>query len=104
MGDEKQVTKVKLGDTFFVHNNYIKTETCHVAVSNVYWGVGTNISHHYSMFTNWFAAGSFTANEVFVASPNLPPGVYRIVKKTVSFCNGKEHYSLNFDVPVEFTR
>lgn len=104
LGDNKPVGRVKLGQTFYVHNNYIKTETCHVFVSNVYWGVERPIAHHYSMFTNWFNAGTVEADEVFVASDNLPAGKYRIVKKTISFCNGKEHYSLNFDVPVEFTR
>lgn len=102
LGDNKPVTQVNLGQTFFVHNKYVKMDTCHVFVSNVYWGVENHIAHHYSMFTNWFFAGTVEANEVFVASPNLPPGRYRIVKKTVSFCSGKEHYSTNFDIPVEF--
>ncbi len=104
MGDRVAVTQVPLGSTFFVHNRYIKTDTCHVNVSNVYWGLSVNAVHHYSMFVNWFHAGSFEADEMFVATPTLPPGRYKIVKTSVSFCNGREHYSTNFSVEVEFVK
>jgi hypothetical protein len=105
LGDNKPVTKVKLGQTFYVHNVYAKMDTCHVFVSNVYWGETNHIAHHYSMFTNWFPKTErVEANEVFIATPELPPGRYHIVKKTVSFCSGKEHYSTNFDIVVDFVR
>lgn len=104
LGDGVPVDKVKLGSVFYVHTDYVKLDTCHVQVSNVFWGVDSKIAHHYSMFVNWFNAGTFEVNEFFIATPELPPGRYKIVKKTVHMCSGKEHYSTNFSIPVEFVR
>jgi hypothetical protein len=101
-GDGKKVSRAAVGTILFVHNKYIKTETCHGFTSNVFWDHESHVVHHYSMFTNWFAEGEYEADEMFVIPDYLPPGKYHIVKKTVSFCSGKEHYTLNYDIMVEF--
>lgn len=104
LGDGKPVNAVPIGKVFYVHTKYIKTETCSAHVSNVFWDYDTHIVFHYSMFTNWFKAGTYEANEAFPVPDYIPEGNYHVVKKTVSNCNGQEHYSVNFDVVVRFYR
>lgn len=104
MGDNQPVSRAPLGSHIFVHNKYIKTETCHGFTSNVFWGIDNNVVVHYSMFTNWFRAGTYEANEVFTVPDYIPPGRYKVTKKTVSICNGKEHYTTNFELLIEFYR
>lgn len=102
LGDHKPVTRVPLGGNIYIHNVYIKTETCHGFTSNVFWGVDNHVVVHYSMFTNWFKAGHYEAEELYKIPTDLPPGLYKITKKTVSICNGREHYTTNFDIVAEF--
>lgn len=104
LGDGKAVAQVPLGAHMYIHNVYIKTETCHGFTSNVFWGIDNHVVVHYSMFTNWFYAGKYEAEELFTVPDYIPPGRYKIVKRTVSFCNGREHYTTNYEVVVEFTR
>lgn len=102
LGDGVHVTRAPIGSVLYVHNKYIKTETCQGFTSNVFWDMETHVVHHYSMFTNWFAAGTYEADEMFVIPTYMPPGHYHIIKKTVSICNGQEHYTTNYDIVVEF--
>jgi hypothetical protein len=101
-GDGKKTNRIALGSMMFIHNKYIKTETCHGFTSNVFWGIDNKVTVHYSMFTNWFSEGEYEADEMFEINPKIPPGRYNVIKKTVSFCNGKEHYTTNYKVEVEF--
>lgn len=101
-GDGKKTNRIPLGSMMFIHNKYIKTETCHGFTSNVFWGIDNNVTVHYSMFTNWFSEGEYEADEMFEINPKIPPGRYNVIKKTVSFCNGREHYTTNYKVEVEF--
>lgn len=84
-----------------MNNKYIKSETCHVFVTNLLINKTTRVAHHYSMFINWFNAGRYEADEYFEMPENLPPGHYNLIKKTVSFCNGYEHYSTNYDLELD---
>lgn len=103
LGDSNaRVTRAPIGGIIFIHNKYIKTETCHGFTSNVFWDKESHVVHHYSMFTNWFAEGTYEADEIFIIPSYLPPGKYNILKKTVSICNGREHYTINYDIVVEF--
>ncbi|RYF05798.1 MAG: hypothetical protein EOO77_27985 [Oxalobacteraceae bacterium] len=102
LGNGEHVTKVEIGSLLFIHNKYIKTETCHGYTSNVFWDKKSHVVHHYSMFTNWFAAGEYEADEIFIIPTYMPEGSYHIVKKTVSICNGREHYTTNYDIVVDF--
>lgn len=104
LGDDKPVKAVPIGKVFYVHTKYIKTETCSAHVSNVFWDFDSHIVFHYSMFTNWFKAGTYEANEAFPVPDYIPEGNYHVIKKTVSNCNGREHYSVNFDLVVRFYR
>ncbi|RYD60252.1 MAG: hypothetical protein EOP84_37215 [Verrucomicrobiaceae bacterium] len=101
LGDKKPVKRVKIGTLMYIHNNYIKTEMCSVQVSTVFWDYDTHVVHHYSAFVNWFKPGTFEADEMYPIPEYMPPGNYHVVKKSISMCNGKEHYSVNFDVLVE---
>ncbi|RYD67055.1 MAG: hypothetical protein EOP83_03620 [Verrucomicrobiaceae bacterium] len=101
-GDGQRTTRIPLGTMMYIHNKYIKTDTCHGFTSNVFWGIDNKVVVHYSMFTNWFAAGEYEADEMFEISKDIPPGRYNVIKKTVSICNGKEHYTTNYKIEVEF--
>lgn len=102
MGDNVRIGRAPIDSIVYIHNKYIKTETCHGFTSNVFWGLDNHVVHHYSMFTNWFAAGTYEADEAFIIPKWLPTGRYRMIKKTVSICNGKEHYTVNYDLVIEF--
>jgi hypothetical protein len=102
LGDGTRTNRVPVGGLMYIHNKYIKTETCHGFTSNVFWGIENKVVVHYSMFTNWFSEGEYEADEMFEIHPEIPPGRYNVIKKTVSFCNGKEHYTTNYKVEVEF--
>jgi hypothetical protein len=102
LGDGNKVDRAPLGGVIYVHNNYIKTETCSSFTSTVFWDKTSHVVHHYSMFTNWFQPGTYEADEVYVIPPYLKPGTYNITKKTVSKCSDREYYTVNFDIKVTF--
>jgi hypothetical protein len=100
-GDKVPVTEVQRGEVFFVHNKYIKGRTCHVNVTNLLIDKKNKIAHHYSMFTNWFEAGTYEFNELFVMPHEIPPGHYNLIKKSTSFCGSQVFYTLNYDVEID---
>jgi hypothetical protein len=102
LGDNVPLTRVATGSVLYIHNKYIKTQTCYGFTSNVFWDMETHVVYHYSMFTNWFAEGAYEANEMFVIPDYMPAGHYHIIKKTVSICNGQENYTTNYDIVVDF--
>ncbi|RYE96187.1 MAG: hypothetical protein EOO77_41450, partial [Oxalobacteraceae bacterium] len=77
-GDRVHVNRVAIGSLLFIHNKYIKTETCQGFTSNVFWDFDTHVVHHYSMFTNWFDAGEYEADEMFLIPTYMPPGKYHV--------------------------
>lgn len=101
LGDKTPVTSVNRGQVFYVHNKYIKGRTCHVNVTNLLIDKRNKIAHHYSMFTNWFEAGTYEFNELFVMPEQIPPGHYNLIKKSTSFCGSQVFYTLNFDVEID---
>lgn len=96
------VTKLHNGEVFYVYNKYIKDRLCHVHVTNLMVDKEAKIAHHYSMFVNWFDAGTYEFNELFVVPEFLPPGHYTLTKKSTNFCGSEvfytTHYSLDFEL------
>nr|WP_042675304.1 hypothetical protein [Methylobacterium sp. B34] len=103
MGDGKPNNRAHPGDLIYVHNKYIKSQRCHVQVANLLINTKNDDVMHFSTFQNWFGTGTFTANEMFALPDWLPPGTYRVVKKSTSFCGDRVFYFTNFDVILEVT-
>lgn len=101
LGNKMPVKEVKRGEVFYVHNKYIKGRTCHVNVTNLLIDKGNKIAYHYSMFTNWFEAGTYEFNEFFIMPRDIPLGHYNLIKKSTSFCGSQVFYTLNFDVEID---
>ncbi|GAA0247087.1 hypothetical protein LNAOJCKE_0430 [Methylorubrum aminovorans] len=97
-GDKVENTTAQPGDLIFVHNKYIRTERCSMAVANLLINPETNDVHHWSTFQNWLPAGTFTADEMFKIPEWMPPATYRLVKRTTATCDGKTVYFVNFDL------
>lgn len=100
-GDKIENNVARPGDLIFVHNKYIRTERCSMAVANLLINPQTNDVHHFTTFANWLAAGTFTADEMFKIPDWMPPATYRLVKRTTATCDGKTVYFVNFDLIIE---
>lgn len=94
------VDTVYRGEVFYVHNQYIRPETCHVMVTNLWIDTKDKIAHHHSIFSNWFPQGTYELNEYFEVPAKLPIGKWNIIKKTVNFCNGQVYYTTNYNIEV----
>jgi hypothetical protein len=100
-GDDVENNVAHPGDLIFVHNDYIKTERCHVQVANLLINRENKYVLHESQFLNWFNAGKFEANEMFKLEDWLPEGTYRLIKRSTSFCGERVYYFVNFDVELK---
>ncbi|TNC10830.1 hypothetical protein FF100_22020 [Methylobacterium terricola] len=94
----KPITTARRGDLIYVHNEYIRTERCEMRVANLLIGKDSNAVHHWTTFNNWLDKGTWVADEIFVLPKFMPPGPYRIVKKTVAKCGDETYFFVNFDV------
>lgn len=100
-GDKVENNIAHPGELIYVHNKYIRTDRCEMRVANLLINPLTNDVHHFSTFANWLAAGTFTADEMFVIPEWFPPATYRLVKRTTAVCSDRTVFFINFDLLVE---
>jgi hypothetical protein len=102
LGDEAHTPNntVQLGQVFYVYNKYIRDRLCHVFVTNLLINEEKKIAHHYSMFVNWFDADTYEFNEFFIMPEQIPPGHYKLIKKSTSYCSGEVFYTTHYKLDV----
>jgi hypothetical protein len=92
----------KMLEPVFTHENFRKNQSCHTTTSNVFVNEQTKILYRGESYLTWVRADTFEISESLILPQGITPGVYRFVRKTVSFCAGEQvYYTTNFDLKFE---
>ncbi|RYE96384.1 MAG: hypothetical protein EOO77_41055 [Oxalobacteraceae bacterium] len=86
----------------FTRERYKKLQSCHSTISNVFINTQSKYIYRGESYVTWVPIGDYDISESTQLPPNIVPGEYRFVRKTVSFCGGDQvYYTTNFDLKFE---